>query len=77
MPASLLVVINAAADPEIAPQPHGKWRDRLESLLRLHREQQLKRRLRSYARLPRKYAFIDAVRFRSNQGQDFGAYDLG
>lgn len=78
MPASLLVVINAAGDSEVAAEPpHGKWRNRLESLLRLHRKQQLKRRLRSYARLPRKYAFIDAVRFRSNQGQDFGAYDLG
>jgi hypothetical protein len=43
----------------------------------LHRQRQLKRRLRGYAELPQKYPFIDAVRFRGNQGQDFGAYDLG
>jgi hypothetical protein len=78
MPANLLVVINAAADGDGDTElPRGKWTGRLHRLLRLHRQRQLQQRLRAYARLPRKYPFIDTVRFRSNHGQDFGAYDFG
>ena len=94
MPAEVLVVINAAPEPELTGQgaegqqrcegqpsrgqpSQGRWRRRLKSLLRLHGQLRMARRLRGYAQLPGKYPFVGAVHFRSNQGQDFGAYDLG
>jgi len=55
----------------------GKWRRRLKRLLQLQGQLRMARRLRGYAQLPRQYPFVQAVYFRGNQGQDFGAYDLG
>lgn len=52
-------------------------RSKVETLLRRERELRVARRMRTYATLPRKYRFIEAVHFRGNQGQDFGAYDFG
>ena len=91
MPAEVLVVINAA--PELAgqrserqqsqgqqsqgQQSRGKWRRRLKRLVELQGQLRMARRLRGYAQLPTQYPFVQAVYFRGNQGQDFGAYDLG
>ena len=88
MPAEVLLVINAAPEPELdgsqtQGEPSqvqgfaGRWRSRMRSLLQLHAELRMARRLRGYAQLPRRYPFVDEVHFRGNQGQDFGAYDLG
>jgi hypothetical protein len=52
-------------------------RSKVERVLRRERELRVARRMRAYARLPQKYRFIEAVHFRGNQGQDFGAYDFG
>lgn len=52
-------------------------RSKVEHLLRRERELRVARRVRTYATLPRKYPFIEAVHFRGNEGQDFGAYDFG
>jgi hypothetical protein len=74
---------SSAADAELSsPQlPSLLWpgglRGKVERLLRRERELRVARRMRTYASLPRKYPFIEAVHFRGNQGQDFGAYDLG
>ena len=67
--AEVIVVINGAP-----PAPaHGLWGSTMQ-----HWEQRcISRRLRDYALLPAKYSFVEAVCFRDNRGQDFGAYDFG
>jgi len=81
LPIDVVVVINGAeeqgaTDPKSLQWPTG-LRGKVEHLLRRERELRLARRMRSYATLPRKYPFVEAVHFRGNQGQDFGAYDFG
>jgi hypothetical protein len=73
---------SAPAEPSSAPPlSHLPWaaglRSKVERLLRRERELRLERRMRAYAGLPSKYPWIEAVHFRGNQGQDFGAYDFG
>jgi hypothetical protein len=89
LPIDVHVVINAAADGNESVPSAGQsdppgvdrapsvLRTKLESLLRRRRELALARRMRTYAGLARKYPFIEAVHFRDNRGQDFGAYDYG
>ena len=89
LPIDVHVVINAAAEPSSQPpsagpsEPPGSatarggLRTKVEALLRRQRELALARRMRTYAGLARKYPFIEAVHFRDNRGQDFGAYDFG
>ncbi|HKO90256.1 MAG TPA: hypothetical protein VJU61_03840 [Polyangiaceae bacterium] len=78
MPAEVLVVINAAPEPTpVTQRTQGKWRGRLQRLLQFNGQLRMARRLRGYAQLPTQYPFVSAVHFRGNQGQDFGAYDLG
>jgi hypothetical protein len=60
-----------------SPERPSGLRAKLERLLQRERELRVARRMRAYAGLPRKYPFIEAVHFRGNQGQDFGAYDFG
>jgi hypothetical protein len=84
LPTDITVVINAAGEePEAAPRPPSDWpgatslRNKLDQLFRRQREHALARRTRAYHGLSKQYPFIDAVHFRDNQGQDFGAYDYG
>lgn len=89
LPIDVHVVINAAAEPTSQPPSAGPsvppgsasggrgLRTKIEALLRRQRELALARRMRTYAGLARKYPFIEAVHFRDNRGQDFGAYDFG
>src|SRR3954469_17000721 len=67
--ADVIVVINGAP-----PAPaHGLWSRTMQ-----HWQQRcISRRLRKYAHLPTQYPFVEAVCFRDNRGQDFGAYDFG
>lgn len=68
----------SAADAEVAdPQSPGGLRGKVERLLRRERELRVALRMRTYAALPRNYPFVEAVHFRGNDGQDFGAYDFG
>lgn len=60
-----------------SPRWPSGLRAKFERLLQRERELRVARRMRAYAGLPRKYPFIEAVHFRGNQGQDFGAYDFG
>lgn len=83
LPVDVTVIINAAGDvagsdsePGSSQPPDG-LRGQLARLRAVQREFALARRLHAYSRLPEKYAFIEAVHFRDNKGQDFGAYDLG
>lgn len=92
LPIEVVVVINGAEQLETCGKPEGpgaaqgqlsspEWhsglRGKVERLLQRERALRVALRMRSYAALPRKYPFIEAVHFRSNQGQDFGAYDFG
>jgi hypothetical protein len=93
LPIDVVVVINGAeaqaetsakpSSPSVAPAPiadlqsPGGLRSKVERLLRRERELRVSLRMRTYAGLPRKYPFVEAVHFRGNDGQDFGAYDLG
>lgn len=52
-------------------------RGTVERLRQRERDLRLGLRMRTYAALPRRYPFIEAVHFRGNRGQDFGAYDFG
>jgi len=82
LPVDVTVVINAAGDdhPERSP---SNWpgvtglRQKFDAVLRRQRELALARRMRAYRHLAQQYPFIEAVHFRANQGQDFGAYDYG
>ncbi len=89
LPIDVHVVINAAAEssagavsahpsehPGSGAARHG-LRTKIDALLRRRRELALASRMRTYAGLARKYPFIEAVHFRDNHGQDFGAYDFG
>jgi hypothetical protein len=82
LPIDVAVVINgaeqqASASAETSPQWPAGLRGKVEHVLRRERELRVERRMRTYAALPRKYPFIEAVHFRGNEGQDFGAYDFG
>lgn len=93
LPIEVVVVINGAdgaTSPKPAGQSaelsgaqlaRSQWptglRDAVERLRQRERELRLARRMRTYAGLPRRYPFIEAVHFRGNRGQDFGAYDFG
>lgn len=93
VPIDVLVVINGADEAAATaakqvgqalarpPLSDARWpaglRVTVERLLQRQRELRVARRMRAYAALPRKYPFIEAVHFRGNQGQDFGAYDFG
>lgn len=92
LPIDVVVVINGAAQrAELShasgspssgsPSSGSQWpaalRSKVEHLLRREHELRMARRIRTYAALPRKYPFIEAVHFRGNEGQDFGAYDFG
>ena len=69
LPVDVIVVINGAS-----PEPaRGWWRSTKQHL----EQRRIARRLRDYAQLPSKYPFVEAVCFRDNRGQDFGAYDFG
>lgn len=81
LPVGVVVVINGADELQqsvqaLAAEGDG-LRGKLERLLRKRREVQIAQRMRAYCRLAEKYPFIEAVHFRDNQGQDFGAYDFG
>jgi hypothetical protein len=70
--------VGELANPQPAnPQSTGGLRGKVDRLLRHERELRVALRMRTYAALPRKYPFIEAVHFRGNDGQDFGAYDFG
>jgi hypothetical protein len=85
LPIDVTVIINAAGDADgsdeaaaaAAEQQSDGLRGQLARLMRKRRELALARRLHAYSKLTEKYAFIEAVHFRDNQGQDFGAYDFG
>jgi hypothetical protein len=83
LPLDVIVVINAAggdaAVTSVPPSatPGSSLRAKLAALRRRRQERELARRMRVYTRLTREYPFIEAVHFRDNQGQDFGAYDFG
>jgi hypothetical protein len=92
LPIEVVVVINGAEQLETSAKLDGRdaahvrpssserpsgLRGRVEWILQRQRELRVARRLRTYATLPRRYPFIEAVHFRGNQGQDFGAYDFG
>lgn len=88
VPIDVVVVINGADEAGAtaakqsdrmlsSPQWPSGLRAKVERLLRRERELRVARRIRAYAALPRRYPFIEAVHFRGNQGQDFGAYDFG
>jgi hypothetical protein len=86
LPIDVTVVINAAAEDEhaarLTPASSGSvaargLRRKFEALLRRRRERELGDRMRAYRGLAEQYPFIEAVHFRDNQGQDFGAYDYG
>jgi hypothetical protein len=82
VPLDVIVVINAAADesepsPPASDVPESGLRRKFGRLMERQRELQLARRMHTYERLAERYPFIEAVHFRDNLGQDFGAYDLG
>jgi hypothetical protein len=77
MPLELIVVINRAEPLPAPAHARGKLRGRLQRALRIHPAQRIARRMRVYAGLSQRYAFIESVHFRNNGGQDFGAYDFG
>lgn len=85
LPIDVTVIINGASEessllpsepPSGEPDTDG-LRAQLRWLMRKQRELKLTRRLSTYAGLAEKYPFVEAVHFRDNQGQDFGAYDFG
>jgi hypothetical protein len=67
--AEVLVVINGAPPP---PR-----RGLLGSTMQHLERRRIRHRLQQYAQLPIEYPFVEAVCFRDNRGQDFGAYDFG
>lgn len=77
------VVINAASEQSVdgprlsCVEWPGGMRKPIEWMLRRGRERRLARRMKAYFALPRRYPLVEAVHFRDNQGQDFGAYDFG
>lgn len=77
LPLEVTVIINRADEPMEATDVLGKARDRLRRLLRIDPQRRVARRMRVYADLRNRYSFIEAVHFRDNRGQDFGAYDFG
>jgi hypothetical protein len=85
LPIDVTVIINAAGDAEgpsepataVAEQQSDGLRGQLARLMRTRRELALVRRLQAYSKLSERYACVEAVHFRDNQGQDFGAYDFG
>jgi len=77
LPLEVTVIINRADEPIEATNPLGKARDRLQRMLRIDPQRRVARRMRFYADLRNRYSFIEAVHFRDNRGQDFGAYDFG
>ena len=73
------IIINGA-DDEAAMDEGAAGRESrpaLAPIRRLVNRRRLATRMHKYERLPRQHPFIRAVHFRDNQGQDFGAYDLG
>src|SRR5688500_18122177 len=77
VPMDVIVVINRA-DAPLAPEGvRARVRNRLERVLGIDPAREVEQRMRTYARLPERYAFVKQVHFRNNRGQDFGAYDFG
>jgi hypothetical protein len=80
LPVEVTVVINAAGalDQPLPPASDAVGlREKFEAILRRQRELAVARRMRAYRNLAQQYPFIEAVHFRDNEGQDFGAYDYG
>jgi hypothetical protein len=86
LPIDVTVVINAAGEDGHSPSASdsssgrpaaGGLRRKFEALMRRRRERELGQRMRAYRSLAEQYPFIEAVHFRDNEGQDFGAYDYG
>ena len=84
LPIDVTVIINGAAEELRASQAPGSGEDAspgmlgaLRGLVRKQHALRLSHRIRTYEGLAAKYPFIDAVHFRDNVGQDFGAYDYG
>jgi hypothetical protein len=79
LPVDVTVIINGAGDAQasaVADVQPG-LRGKLQQLMEKQRQLRLAHRMRTYTELTRKYPFIEAVHFRDNEGQDFGAYDYG
>jgi lipopolysaccharide biosynthesis protein len=79
LPVDVTVIINGAGDAQAATGRDAQpgLRGKLQHLMEKQRQLSLARRMRAYTELTRKYPFIEAVHFRDNEGQDFGAYDYG
>jgi hypothetical protein len=77
LPLEVKVIVNRADPPEPPGTNMGKAWGKLQRLLQKDPAQQIARRMREYAALKSRYAFIESVYFRNNRGQDFGAYDFG
>jgi hypothetical protein len=79
LPIDVTVVINEAGEhaaPSEWPRS-ARLRSAVDLILTRPRQHALARRMRAYQSLPKRYPFIEAVHFRDNGGQDFGAYDFG
>jgi hypothetical protein len=77
LPLEVTVIINRADSPSESTDVVGKARDRLQRMLGIDPQRRVARRMQRYADLRNRYSFIEAVHFRDNRGQDFGAYDFG
>jgi hypothetical protein len=80
LPVDVIVVINGAANeakPSADAPAQPGLRGKLQQLVERQRQKRVEHRLRTYAELKSKYPFVEAVHFRDNEGQDFGAYDFG
>src|SRR5688572_2327541 len=80
LPIDVTVIINAAGTQDAGELDHSLLgldqhadglRGQLARLLEKKRELALAWRMQAYSKLPEKYAFIEAVHFRDNEGQDF------
>jgi len=77
LPVDVTVIINGAGEAKSAVAPQPGLRGKVQQLVDRQRQMRLEHRMRAYAELTRKYPFVEAVHFRDNEGQDFGAYDFG
>jgi hypothetical protein len=80
LPLDVIVVINEAGEQGPAPSEwprSARLRSTFDRVLRRPRQLALARRMVAYRKLRERYPFIEAVHFRDNRGQDFGAYDFG